>query len=143
MINRVLLVELTPTPQTLILQTKPTYTLVYNAQPYYNTQPQYNPTRANIHPNPSRPYAPVQTTTHQNRPAYSPRPHPNFEARIPGNFTPIAEPLDQLFERLRRAGLIYSVEGKIPTNPISISMQTSVVTIIQVFLDMIPRIVIC
>lgn len=93
---------------------QPTYTLVFNAQPYYNTLPHYNPHRANIHLKSPWPYAPVQTTTHHNRPAYAPKLRPNFEARNPRNFTPIAEPLAQLFDRMRRAGLIYPVEGRIP-----------------------------
>ncbi|OIS97904.1 hypothetical protein A4A49_52056 [Nicotiana attenuata] len=85
--------------------------------PFYHPQPQYNPHRANNNQNPHRPYAPVQTTTHQNRPAYAPRPRLNFEERGPRTYTPIAEPLAQLLERLRRAGLIHPIEGRVPEHP--------------------------
>lgn len=92
---------------------KPTYDSVYNTQPYYSPQPQYNPPHTYINSNPPRSYAPVQTTTHQDWHAYAPRLHPNFKKRIHRNYTPIAEPFEQLFKRLRRVGLIYPVEGRI------------------------------
>ncbi|XP_047253559.1 uncharacterized protein LOC124887702 [Capsicum annuum] len=80
----------------------------------YNNQPHYNPSRASAYKNPPKPYAPVQDPAHQNRPAYAPRPHSNFEARNTHTYTPIAEPLAQLFERLRAANLLYPIEEKAP-----------------------------
>ncbi|XP_049358814.1 uncharacterized protein LOC125823480 [Solanum verrucosum] len=82
--------------------------------PVYNTQPHYKPPRAPAYQNPSRPYVPIQAPIHQNRPAYAPRPRPNPEARNARAYTPIAEPYAQLFERLRTAGVLQPVEGKLP-----------------------------
>uniref|UniRef100_M1DGZ3 Gag-pro n=1 Tax=Solanum tuberosum TaxID=4113 RepID=M1DGZ3_SOLTU len=82
--------------------------------PVYNTQPHYNPPRAPAYQNPPRPYVPVQAPIHQNRPAYAPRPRPNPEARNARAYTLIAEPYVQLFERLRTAGVLQPVEGKLP-----------------------------
>ncbi|KAH0752504.1 hypothetical protein KY285_005652 [Solanum tuberosum] len=77
------------------------------------SQPHYNPPRAPAYRNPPRPYVPVQAPIHQNRPAYTPRPRPNPEARNVRAYTPIAEPYAQLFERLRTAGVLQPVEGKL------------------------------
>ncbi|XP_015169313.1 uncharacterized protein [Solanum tuberosum] len=82
--------------------------------PVYNTQSHYNPPRAPAYQNPPRPYVPVQAPIHQNRLAYAPRPRPNPEARNARAYTPIAEPYAQLFERLRTAGVLQPVEGKLP-----------------------------
>ncbi|KAG5590056.1 hypothetical protein H5410_040570 [Solanum commersonii] len=79
----------------------------------YNTQPHYNPPRAPTYKNPPSPYVPVQEPTHQNKPAYAPRPHPNLEARNDYVYTHIAEPYVQLFERLRTVGVLQPVEGKL------------------------------
>ncbi|KAG5620497.1 hypothetical protein H5410_005715 [Solanum commersonii] len=64
-----------------------------------------------------RQYDPVQAPIHQNGPTYAPRPYPNPEARNARTYTSIAEPYAQLFERLRKAGVLQPVEGKLP-NPI-------------------------
>ncbi|KAG5615843.1 hypothetical protein H5410_015667 [Solanum commersonii] len=55
-----------------------------------------------------------EASIHQNRPAYAPRPRLNPEARNARAYTPIAEPYAQLFERLRTAGVLQPVEGKLP-----------------------------
>ncbi|KAG5630353.1 hypothetical protein H5410_002070 [Solanum commersonii] len=81
--------------------------------PVYNTQPHYNPPRAPAYQNLPRPYVYVQATIHQNRPPYAPRPCLNLEARNARAYTPIAEPYAQLFERLRTAGVLQPVEGKL------------------------------
>uniref|UniRef100_M1DW54 Uncharacterized protein n=1 Tax=Solanum tuberosum TaxID=4113 RepID=M1DW54_SOLTU len=86
----------------------------YVPYPVYNTQPHYNPPRAPAYQNPPRPYVPVQAQIHQNRPAYAPRPRPNFKARNARTYTPIAESYAQLFERLRTAGVLQPVQGKLP-----------------------------
>ncbi|KAG5599652.1 hypothetical protein H5410_031022 [Solanum commersonii] len=51
---------------------------------------------------------------HQKRPAYAPRPRPNIEARNYRAYTPIVELYAQLFERLRKMGVLQPVEGKLP-----------------------------
>lgn len=64
----------------------------------------------------------------KNRPTYAPRPRHNLEARNPRNFTLIAEPLDQYFERLRRFVLLFPVKGRNqnkPTKYFDISMHYS------------------
>ncbi|XP_055800430.1 uncharacterized protein LOC129869872 [Solanum dulcamara] len=86
----------------------------YTSYPVYNTRPHYNPPRAPTYQSPTRPHVPLQAPTHQNRPAYVPRPRPNLEARNTRTYTPIAEPYAQLFERLRIAGVLQPVEGKLP-----------------------------
>ncbi|KAG5614710.1 hypothetical protein H5410_014534 [Solanum commersonii] len=80
----------------------------------YNTQPHYNPSRAPTYQNTPRPYISVQAPIHQNRPAYALKPHPNLKARNARAYTLIAEPYAQLFERLRTAGVLQPVEGKLP-----------------------------
>lgn len=85
--------------------------------PTYHVQPHYNPPRTTTYENPQRPYVPIQVPIHQNRPAYAPRPHLKFEATNIQNYTPIAEPLAQLFERLKRARQLHLIVGKI-TDPL-------------------------
>ncbi|KAG5576044.1 hypothetical protein H5410_056178 [Solanum commersonii] len=58
-------------------------------------------------------YVPVQAPINQNRLAYAPRPRPNLEARNACTYTPITEPYAQLLERLRTAGVLQPVEGKL------------------------------
>ncbi|XP_059285956.1 uncharacterized protein LOC132039503 [Lycium ferocissimum] len=86
----------------------------YVPYPAYNAQPHYNPPRAPTYQNPPRPYTPIQAPVHQNRPPYAPRPRPTPEVRNTRTYTPIAKPLAQLFERLRTAGLLQPVKGRIP-----------------------------
>ncbi|XP_060212073.1 uncharacterized protein LOC132639649 [Lycium barbarum] len=86
----------------------------YVPYPAYNAQPHYNPPRAPTYQNPPRLYTPVQAPVHENRPSYAPRPHPTPEVGNTRTYTPIAEPLAQLFERLRTARLLQPIEGRIP-----------------------------
>ncbi|XP_055803488.1 uncharacterized protein LOC129872554 [Solanum dulcamara] len=86
----------------------------YTSYPVYNTRPHYNPPRAPTYQSPTRPHISLQAPTHQNRPAYVPRPRPNLEARNTRTYTPIAKPYAQLFERLRIVGVLQPVEGKLP-----------------------------
>ncbi|XP_060175148.1 uncharacterized protein LOC132605892 [Lycium barbarum] len=81
--------------------------------PVYNTQANYYQPRAPPHQNP-RPYKPNQAPTYQNRPHTIPRAHPNPDTKNTRNYTRIAEPLAQLFERMKAAGIIQPIEGKIP-----------------------------
>ncbi|XP_055833734.1 uncharacterized protein LOC129902498 [Solanum dulcamara] len=70
--------------------------------PVYTTQPIYYPSRAPTYRNPSqyRPtYPPQSHYQTQIRPSNPPRPRPNFERRPPKTYTPLAEPLSQLYER--------------------------------------------
>ncbi|XP_055826447.1 uncharacterized protein LOC129894858 [Solanum dulcamara] len=88
--------------------------------PVYTTQPIYYPSRAPTYPNPSqyRPtYPPQSHYQTQNRPSNPPRPRPNFERRPPKTYTPLAEPLSQLYERLRTAGILQPIQARIP-NPL-------------------------
>ncbi|KAH0765157.1 hypothetical protein KY285_001028 [Solanum tuberosum] len=73
----------------------------------YNIQPHYNLSRAQIYDIPPRPL-------HKNRPTYAPRPRSNLKARNARVYTPITEPYAQLFGRLRTAGVLQPVEGKLP-----------------------------
>jgi len=59
------------------------------------------------------PYQPVQASTFQNRPHAAPRARPN-KIKTTHNYTKINEPLAQLFERLKAAGMIQPIEGEIP-----------------------------
>ncbi|XP_060198907.1 uncharacterized protein LOC132627530 [Lycium barbarum] len=81
--------------------------------PVYNTQANYYQPRAPPHQNP-RPYQPNQAPTYQNRPHTIPRARPNPDTKNTRNYTQIAEPLAQLFERMKAAGIIQPIEGKIP-----------------------------
>ncbi|KAG5610993.1 hypothetical protein H5410_022274 [Solanum commersonii] len=53
-------------------------------------------------------------STFQNRSYSVPRARPNYEIKTTRNYTKIAEPLAQLLERLKVAGRIQPIEGKIP-----------------------------
>ncbi|XP_055806917.1 uncharacterized protein LOC129875663 [Solanum dulcamara] len=88
--------------------------------PVYTTQPIYYPSRAPTYPNTSqyRPtYPPQPHYQTQIRPSNPPRPRPNFERRPPKTYTPLAEPLSQLYERLRTAGILQPIQARIP-NPL-------------------------
>ncbi|XP_055830762.1 uncharacterized protein LOC129899766 [Solanum dulcamara] len=88
--------------------------------PVYTTQPIYYPSRVPTYPNPSqyRPIYPPQSHYQtQIRPSNPPRPRPNFERRPPKTYTPLAEPLSQLYERLRTAGILQPIQARIP-NPL-------------------------
>jgi len=88
--------------------------------PVYTTQPTYCPPRAPAYPNPSRYQPTYPSQSHyqpQNRPSNAPRPRPNFEKRPAKTYTPLAEPLAQLYERLRTAGVLQPIQGRIP-NPL-------------------------
>ncbi|KAK4737090.1 hypothetical protein R3W88_000787 [Solanum pinnatisectum] len=87
--------------------------------PIYTTQPTYYPPKAPAHPNPSQyqPAYPSQSHQPQNRPSNAPKPRLNFERRPTKTYTPLAEPLVQLYERLRTRGVLQLIKGQIP-NPL-------------------------
>ncbi|XP_059281345.1 uncharacterized protein LOC132035043 [Lycium ferocissimum] len=88
--------------------------------PVYHTQPTYCPPRAPAYQNPSRyqpTYSPQPQYQPQNRPQNTPRPRPNFERKPTKTYTPLAEPLAQLYERLRTAGILQPIQGRVP-NPL-------------------------
>ncbi|XP_070036159.1 uncharacterized protein [Nicotiana tomentosiformis] len=64
----------------------------------YNTQPEYYHS-----PSPAR----------QNHP----NPHPNFDRRTPRQYTPIVEPIAQLYERLKAAGYVTPIPVVAAENP--------------------------
>ncbi|XP_060206189.1 uncharacterized protein LOC132633698 [Lycium barbarum] len=105
--------------------------------PIYNTQANYYQPRAPSHQNP-RPYQPVQAPTYQNRPHTTPKACPNHDIKNTRKYTQIAEPLAQLFERLKAAGLIQP--GKIPDPIPRWLMVPSVVHTILELLGMTLRI---
>ncbi|XP_049370758.1 uncharacterized protein LOC125835694 [Solanum verrucosum] len=78
----------------------------------YNTQTNYYQPRAPTYNKPHS-YQPLQASTFQNRPYAAPRAGPNHEIKTTRNYTKIVEPLAQLFERLKIAGMIQPIEGKI------------------------------
>ncbi|XP_075110577.1 uncharacterized protein LOC142181560 [Nicotiana tabacum] len=87
--------------------------------PVYNAQPNYYPPRAPTHLNPSyyQPTYPSQPRYQsQNRPN-APRPRPSFERKLAKTYTPLAEPLAQLYERLKAARVLQPVPGRVP-NPL-------------------------
>ncbi|XP_070042731.1 uncharacterized protein [Nicotiana tomentosiformis] len=79
----------------------------------------YQTTSPTYHPSPPRYPQPATTYhTYNTQPAYyhSPparqnyqKPIPNFDRRPPRQYTPIAEPIDQLYERLKAAGYVTSI----------------------------------
>ncbi|XP_049386709.1 uncharacterized protein LOC125850930 [Solanum stenotomum] len=79
----------------------------------YNTQANYYQPRAPTYNKPHS-YQPLQASPFQNRPYTAPRARPNHDIKTTRNYTKIAEPLAQLFERLKTAGMIQPIEGKIP-----------------------------
>ncbi|XP_059310139.1 uncharacterized protein LOC132061316 [Lycium ferocissimum] len=88
--------------------------------PVYHTQPTYCPPRAPAYKKPSRYqpiYSPQPQYQPQNRPQNAPRPRPNFERKPAKTYTPLAEPLAQLYERLRTAGILHPIQGRVP-NPL-------------------------
>ncbi|XP_059277557.1 uncharacterized protein LOC132031603 [Lycium ferocissimum] len=80
--------------------------------PVYNAQVNYYQPRTPPHQNP-RPYQPVQAPTYQNRPHATTKTRPNTDIKNTRNYTRFTEPLAQLFERLKAAGVIQPIEGKI------------------------------
>ncbi|KAJ8531507.1 hypothetical protein K7X08_026941 [Anisodus acutangulus] len=84
--------------------------------PVYHTQPIYSPPRAPTYRN-SPQYQPTHPPQPQNHPPNTPRPRANHERRPVKTYTPLAEPLAQLYERLRTAGILQPIPGHIP-NPI-------------------------
>ncbi|XP_060190790.1 uncharacterized protein LOC132620095 [Lycium barbarum] len=88
--------------------------------PVYHTQPAYYSPRAPSYQSPSqyRPtYSPQPQYQSPNRPQNAPRPRPNVERKPTKTYTPLAEPLAQLYERLRIAGILQPIQGRIP-NPL-------------------------
>ncbi|XP_060182369.1 uncharacterized protein LOC132612039 [Lycium barbarum] len=86
--------------------------------PVYHTQPAYHPSRAPAHQSPYRPtYSPQPQHQSPNRPKNAPRPRPNFERKPTKTYTPLTEPLAQLYERLRTAGILQPIQGRVP-NPL-------------------------
>ncbi|XP_060181241.1 uncharacterized protein LOC132610855 [Lycium barbarum] len=81
--------------------------------PVYNAQANHYQPRG-PHPQNPRPYQSVQAPTYQNRPHTTPKAHPNPDIKNTRNNTRFAEPLAQLFERMKAAGVIQPIEGKIP-----------------------------
>ncbi|XP_059289021.1 uncharacterized protein LOC132042521 [Lycium ferocissimum] len=88
--------------------------------PVYHTQPTYCPPRAPAYQSPSQyqpTYPPQPQYQPQNHPQNTPRPRPNFERKPTKTYTPLAEPLAQLYERLRTAGILQPIQGRVP-NPL-------------------------
>ncbi|XP_049388317.1 uncharacterized protein LOC125852640 [Solanum stenotomum] len=88
--------------------------------PVYTTQPTYCPPRAPAYSNPSRYQPTYPSQSHyqpQSHPSNAPRPCPKFEKRPAKTYTPLAEPLAQLYERLRTAGVLQQIQERIP-NPL-------------------------
>ncbi|MCD7467591.1 hypothetical protein HAX54_005112 [Datura stramonium] len=84
----------------------------------YNTQTNYYQPRTPSYQNP-HPYHPIQAPTYENRPHIAPRAHPNLETRNTRNYTKLAQPLAQLFERMKAA-----VEEKASIEVTSTSTKT-------------------
>ncbi|XP_055830916.1 uncharacterized protein LOC129899948 [Solanum dulcamara] len=88
--------------------------------PVYTTQPIYYPPRAPTYPNLSQyqpSYPPQFHYQSQNCPSNPPRPRPNFERRPVKTYTPLAEPLSQLYKRLRTTMILQPIQERIP-NPL-------------------------
>lgn len=89
--------SITTTPPPIYQPTFPGYSQpahvyqTYNAQPYHYQSP---PARQNF-----------------------PRPRPNFDRRPPKQYTAIAEPIDQLYERLKVAGNLTPIPAATLENP--------------------------
>ena len=85
--------------------------------PVYHTQPTYYSPRTPSYQNPPqhRPTYATQPQYHSpNRPQNTPRPRPNVERRPTKTYTPLAEPLAQLYERLKMAGILQPIQGRTP-----------------------------